>query len=360
MIKQKGNYTNNPKYTKGPSSDIPLTPHHGGPILNMDIRDDIIVTASTDHGARMYNLVSGKQIRELYTKQYGHTEWVTCVKILSDGRILTGGMDSKICLWQAKVSKCIDLTEHEGSISKIMTDMTDPNETLFLSSSYDSTIRVYLSDSGQNVGVLKGAHKKPVTEFIFTNSIVASADRDGNLVIWDMNRQSPIFNKPLHQGQISNIIFHSDDANTNLILTSGINDGVINGIDMRTSERAFSKRVHSGAINFFKSSPMSNLLFSGSADKTIKIFDLSKSGLNEIVTLKSTDAVFCGDVNQSSFLCVGSGDGNLLGYDLNKMECLWGYGVEEQGAVRCCQMYNQRGRIITGGDSGRGLEVLFE
>ena len=49
----------------GPSSDIPLSPEHGGPILCMDNNSDIVVTGSTDHGLRVYNLSNGKQ-----TKQY--------------------------------------------------------------------------------------------------------------------------------------------------------------------------------------------------------------------------------------------------------------------------------------------------
>lgn len=346
-------------FTQGPSSDIPLAPHHGGPILNMDVRNDIVVTASTDHGARVYNLSSGKQMRELYNKRYGHTEWVACVKILKDGRILTGGMDSKICFWDAHAVKCMDLFEHQGSISKIMTDETDFNETVFISSSYDTCLRVYSTANGDNLAVLKGVHRKPVTEFNFRNSILISADRDGGIGVWDLNNEKCIMQKPLHQGQVSNIVFHSDNQNNNLILTSGINDGVVNCIDMRTNEKVFSKRLHTGAINFLATSNLSNIAFTGSADKTIKVFDILNN-FSEISSMKATDAVFCGALHESSFLTVGCGDGNLLGYDLNKFDCSWGYGVEEQGGVRCVYIDSQRGRIITGGDSGKGLEVIFD
>ena len=35
-------------------------------------------------------------IKIRYTKQYGHTEWVTTVAHLDDGKVISGGMDSKV------------------------------------------------------------------------------------------------------------------------------------------------------------------------------------------------------------------------------------------------------------------------
>jgi hypothetical protein len=40
-------------------------------------------------------------MRELFSKNYGHSEWVTTCAHLTDGRLLSGGMDSKLCLWDA-------------------------------------------------------------------------------------------------------------------------------------------------------------------------------------------------------------------------------------------------------------------
>ena len=54
---------------QGPKCDIPLTPEHGGPILCMDNNNDIVVTGSSDHGLRVYNLSDGKQTKELFNKK---------------------------------------------------------------------------------------------------------------------------------------------------------------------------------------------------------------------------------------------------------------------------------------------------
>ena len=49
--------------------------------------------------------------------------------------------------------------------------------------------------------------------------------------------------------------------------------------------------------------------------------------------LKSTDAVFCGDIC-GNVCAAGCGDGNLLCYNLDTMECAWGYGCEKKGGIK--------------------------
>lgn len=75
---------------------------HGRPILCMDVLGDKVVTGSSDHGLREYSIITGKQIRQLYAKRYGHSEWVTSVSYAPDGRVLSGAMDCKLCLWDKK------------------------------------------------------------------------------------------------------------------------------------------------------------------------------------------------------------------------------------------------------------------
>jgi len=85
----------------------------------MSVKGDSVVTGSADHGLREYNLKSLKYKRELYAKKFGHAEWVTSVDHCSDGRILSGGMDSKLCLWGKSGARCDHIMGHNGSISKV-------------------------------------------------------------------------------------------------------------------------------------------------------------------------------------------------------------------------------------------------
>lgn len=44
--------------------------------------------------------------------------------------------------------------------------------------------------------------------------------------------------------------------------------------------------------------------------------------------MNTTDAVFCGKLIQNNLLITGCGDGNILAFDLDRNECIYGYGAD--------------------------------
>lgn len=60
---------------------------------------------------------------------------------------------------------------------------------------------------------------------------------------------------------------------------------------------------------------------------------------------------------RDSLLVTGCGDGNILTFDLANLECLWGYGVDEAGAVHCLAVAPDLKSLVTGGDAGQPLKV---
>jgi WD40 repeat protein len=261
-------------------------------------------------------------------------------------------MDSNICLWDAKGVKCKTIAEHSGSVSKLKSE-----NSVVLSSSYDSTVRIYdFNTCESSLGMLKGVHKGPITEFEWNNSLCVTGGRDGLISLWDINNETSIYREKLHNGQVSKIKLHTDEFDKNLIITAGINDGVLNVIDMRSNSKIFSDRIHAGAINFLETNK-SNQIITGSADKSIKIIDIT-SGFREIGTMKSTDSIYCGDIN-NNFIVVGCADGSLLAYNLDTLECLFGYGCDNKGGLKNVHILEDKRRIVTSGDSGEGMQLLF-
>jgi F-box/WD-40 domain protein 7 len=100
---------------------------------------DQVITGSADHGLRIYNMSNGSHVRQLFSKRYGHKEWVSCVDTCSDGRVLSGAMDGMLCLWDRRIVKCVDLAGHNGTISCVKVDDRD----VAISGSYDKSCVVW-------------------------------------------------------------------------------------------------------------------------------------------------------------------------------------------------------------------------
>jgi hypothetical protein len=84
------------------------------------------------------------------------------------------------------------------------------------------------------------------------------------------------------------------------------------------------------------------------------------NNFKEIGVMKATDSILCGDLHPSeSFVAVGCSDGNMLAYNLDTLECLFGYGCDNSGGIKNIKILPEKGRIITSGDSGQGLQLLF-
>ena len=127
----------------------------------------------SDHALYSYELSTGRLLRKLYTKTSGHIDWcvpvivvwvsggwgritypdhplacmlpatqqrrVSTVTHLSDGRVMSGGGDGKVCVWPTgRGTVCQDLDGHASAVSKVM---AVPDSRLALSGGYDGKVR---------------------------------------------------------------------------------------------------------------------------------------------------------------------------------------------------------------------------
>merc|ERR1712023_451486 len=95
-------------------------------------------------------------------------------------------MDKKICIWESRGTRCMDLKGHTHSVSALTVTQ---DSKYCLSASYDRTLRVWgLSGRrrGEEICVLKG-HKAPILHMCFSGGMVCSGARDGVAMLWDLN-----------------------------------------------------------------------------------------------------------------------------------------------------------------------------
>ena len=61
---------------------------------------------------------------------------------MKDGRVISGGMEGFICLWDKTGVRCDFLKGHNTSITKILSD----DRNVAISGSYDYTLRIWAID----------------------------------------------------------------------------------------------------------------------------------------------------------------------------------------------------------------------
>lgn len=341
-----GSWINGPVDSAGivfPASDQPLS--------CMSVQDNIAVVGACNHSLYAFDVVKGKKVRELYTKRYGHSEWVTCVAHLNDGRVVSGGMDSKLCVWScssrgsAPDAKCIDLTGHSHSVScvKVLDDAT------FISASYDKTLRIWSGTRSKitEKACLKG-HRAPILDIACTRSMILTGSRDGIAIAWDPITGKPYRKFKAHEGHTTNVLV-SDE----MIVTGG-QDGCICIWDVRQPKAVWKLRLHAskkgtGAINGIQFN--SRDLVSAGADQQIHVLDPRNSFETRFSISDHRDFIYSMHVHEN-LLCSGAGNGMLLVHNLDTGKLLYGLGAN-QAAVRCID--STENRLITAGDDGSAL-----
>lgn len=313
------------------------------------MHNDQGVTASADHSLRIWDLGKGTHVRQLFNKNFGHKDWVTCCAYLQDGRILSGGMDSMICLWDKRAVRCDNLAQHAGSVSCLQVNRDD----VAVSGSYDKSLIVW--DLHRLRPVMGLQATAPVTTLAWNNSLVISGERDGKVLFYDINTGKNFKTLSTHTSSIHKLAFSIDGANFNIIASVG-KDGKLAVSDLRDNNCIFSEQVHRGAINVLCTS-LNNTIITGSADNTGVIFDIMM-GFRPRSTMKANSSIFCGEILGNLFVC-GCADGNLIVFDMDTEEALFGFGADNVGGVNCLGISQNKRKLITGGDSGTPLLLNF-
>jgi WD40 repeat protein len=326
----------------------------------------------------------------IFNETCGHTEWVTTCACLPDGRVLSGGMDGKVILWNSSGPSGADLLGHTASISRVMVDSRD----IGISASYDRTIRIWnlsARSHSRSLSVLQGLGGA-VTSMDWYQSLLVSGTREGQIGLWDVNTGNRIrWLTPQGQGQILSLrigsleagVTASDDASRihsavhgnysdyNWLVCATGSDGFIRLYDLRTETSIFQRRLSEGqpgSVNDVAFSPhgylvtalsdgVGKVLDMRSGFKTISILQGHQSPVTNLQLPIGTDAQIAVSTGSNGWLCVHDLRGLVHAEDTEGVGSVptiqpkYAFGLTSQGGINA--LWSGSDRVVAAGDDGQ-------
>lgn len=188
----------------------------------------------------------------------------------SDGkRVLTGGEDKRVRLWDLETGNCIRMLK--GHTARIMSVAWSADQRRALSASDDKTLRLWNIETGRCLRVLKG-HTAEVHSVAWStdNRHAISGSWDHTVRLWDLERNLCLRVLEGHDSEVLCVELSVDQRRA----LSGSFDNTIRLWDV---ESGFCLRVFEGHTQYVSTVALSTdqrHVLSGSLDKTVRLWDM--------------------------------------------------------------------------------------
>ncbi|MCJ1416767.1 hypothetical protein MMC32_003105 [Xylographa parallela] len=159
---------------------------HRGPVNAVQLRGDLVVSASGDGIAKLWNLTSGNCVKEFPSQSRG----LACVEFSPDSRtILAGGNDQVIYQFDANSGELVkELKGHEGLVRSLHLDSANGR---VISGSYDTSVKAYDLNTGDLLCDFKGWTTSWMLSAKADYRRIVATSQDSRAVIMDFGHFLP-------------------------------------------------------------------------------------------------------------------------------------------------------------------------
>ncbi|KAJ4957547.1 hypothetical protein NE237_024658 [Protea cynaroides] len=209
--------------------------------------------------------------------------------VSSDGSFLACACDDKIKIVDAS-NASIKLTI-EGDSETVTALALSPDDKILFSASHSRQIRVWDLSTSKCVRSWKG-HDGPVMGMVCDASggLLATAGADRKVLVWDVDGGYCTHYFKGHKGVVTSIIFHPDP--NQLLLFSGSDDATVRVWNLVTKKCVAVLEKHFSAVTSLAVSEDGWTLLSAGRDKVVNLWDLHDNGFKmTIPTYEVLEAV---------------------------------------------------------------------
>ncbi|XP_024518570.1 DENN domain and WD repeat-containing protein SCD1 isoform X2 [Selaginella moellendorffii] len=258
-------------------------------------------------------LIWDKATSQNSMKLDGHREKISCVRMLSEERVLSASHDGTVKMWDARTDACV--ANVGQSSSAILCMDYDDTTRILAAAGMDGVVKVWDVRAGKQVHMLLG-HKKWIRTLRMVKDTIVTGSDDWTARVWSVSQGSCDAVLACHAGGITCVEYSATD------------DGII----------------------------------TGSADGLVRIWEYQNGGLLQCVKNVGVHVSPILSVKAGPrWLAIGAGDNSMSLFhkaeqnDQAKGMAGWQlYRTPQRSAavVRCVACDADRGRICSGGRNG--------
>jgi WD40 repeat protein len=303
----------------------------------------LVLSWSTDGTLNLWRADGGELVMTLAR----HTGEITGCVLLSGNFAVSSSRDGTLRLWGLSNAKLMrTLSGHEGAILGV----TAIDTQRVVSWSEDRTLRVWDVHEERELFVLRG-HEGAVTSCaVVAGDWLISGSTDATVRLWSLVEGRLIRTYRGHQAAVTGIVVLSGTHALSCSLDRAIRMWSL--VDADPSSLV-TLEGHSLGVLGLALSPNGRLLASWSYDRTVRVWDLSKSNLLSTLTGHTGAVLSCAFLNDGMRLVSGSADRTMRLWMTSTGEALDVFEGHER-SIRCLAVESQKGdqpeRIASGSD----------
>jgi len=235
-----------------------------------------LTIGTVDGKIQIYTASKGNLLRKIYVRKHERSYSYYESKILSiayspNGKLLASTtLDSSVIIWDSNSGKLLQTLK--GHQSEVNTLAWSPNSNWVASGSKNGNIKLWEVSTGQLVHTMKSKDGQLRTiNYSPDGKILSSASSNGSIILWDLSGFESLSKFKGHKSEINSMAFSSDGK---ILATCG-SDFDIKLWDMEKKQLIRTLQGHSGDVNDIVFTPNGRMLASASDDKSIKLWNIS-------------------------------------------------------------------------------------